>query len=168
MALVSRRPARGARGISLLESMIAMVVVAIGAAGTIAVNAHMASRNGEARRITEATGIAQDMVENMAGWAWDDPRLADTDTGNNADLGDTARLFEGSTFVADHGEADLTLNGANWTGLPARGDFQRYWNVAAVGTQRRIAVIVRWPSGSGWKRVVSFTSRADMSGVATP
>lgn len=168
MARVHRRPARGVRGISLLEAMIAMVVVAIGAAGTIAVNAHQAARNGEARRITEATGIAQDMVENMAGWAWDDPRLADNDTSNNGDLGDTGRAFEGTSFTADHGEADLTLNGATWTGLPARGDFQRFWNVAAVGTQRRIAVIVRWPSGAGFKRVVSYTSRADMSGVATP
>lgn len=168
MALVPRRPAPGARGISLLESMIAMVVVAIGAAGTIAVNAHMASRNGEARRITEATGIAQDMVENMAGWAWDDPRLSDNDTTNNGKLGDPDRKFETATFTADHGEADLTLNSATWTGLPTRGDFQRYWNVAADGTQRRIAVIVRWPSGAGWKRVVSYTSRADMSGVATP
>jgi Tfp pilus assembly protein PilV len=162
-------PARaGARGVTLLEAMIAMVVVTVGAAGTIAVNAHQAARNGEARRITEATALAQDMVENMAGWAYDDPRLADTNAGNNNDLGDTARSFEGTNPTADHGEADLTLNGATWTGLPARGDFQRYWNVAADGTQRRIAVIVRWPQGAGFRRVVSYTARADMSGVAAP
>lgn len=164
----ARSPApRRERGVTLIEALVAMAVVTVAAVGTIAVSAHQEARNGEARRITEATALAQDLVEQMAGWSYDDPRLADTNTSNNADLGDTALAFEGDNPVADHTEADLT-SGGTWTGLPARTGFQRYWNVAAVGTQRRIAVIVRWPQGGGWRRVVTFTSRADMSGVTTP
>lgn len=166
MARLPHLPGRqGQRGATLIEAMIAMLVVAIGAAGTIGVHLHQAARNAEARRITEATSLAQDLVENMSLWAWNDTRLADSRPDNNADLGDTARAFEGNSFVADHAEADL---GSGWTGLPARAGFERYWNVATVGTQSRIAVIVRWPLGSGWRRVVAFTTRADTSGVASP
>jgi prepilin-type N-terminal cleavage/methylation domain-containing protein len=168
MAKLPHAGARPPRGVTLLEAMLAMAIVAIGATGTIAAHLFQVSRNAEARRISEATALAQDLVENMSLWAWNDVRLTDTQVSNNDDLGDTARAFEGNTFVADHAEADLATGPSPWTGLPARAGFERYWNVARVGTQSRIAVIVRWPQGSGWRRVVAFTSRADMSGVAPP
>jgi type IV pilus modification protein PilV len=167
---------RWQRGTTLVEAMVAMVVVAIGAAGAIGLHTQQLGMNGEARRITEATALAQDMVENMSLWAWDDARLADTNSGNNADIGDTAQAFETYTTTqaeaaADHKATDL---GAAWTGLGgapgyvARVGFERYWNVAASGSQKRIAVIVRWQQGSGWRRVVALTSRADLSGATGP
>lgn len=162
---------RSQRGTTLIEAMVALVVVAVGAAGAIGLHAQQLAMNAEARRITEATALAQDMVENISLWAWNDTRLADSKTGNNADIGDTAQAFEGYTTAqaetaSDHKAADL---GA-WTGLPDRSGFERYWNVAVDNTARlaKVAVIVRWQQGSGWRRVVAFTSRADLSGATGP
>jgi len=152
-------------GTTLIEAMLAMLLVAVGATGTIGVHLYQVARNAEARQITEASALAQDLVENMTLWAWNDSRLADSNTSNNGDIGDTAHAFEGSSPVADHGEADLSTGPIPWTGLPARGGFERYWNVATVGSQSRIAVIVRWPQGGGWRRVVAFTTRASMTGA---
>ena len=153
-------------GTTLVEAMIALLVVAVGATGSIGVHAYQVARNGEARRITEATGLAQDLVENISLWAWDDARLLNSNGSNDGDIGDTAHRFEGSSPPYDHSQAEL---GSTWTGLPDRAGFERYWNVAIPAdfpNQRRIAVIVRWPQGGGWRRVVALTTRADMSGAA--
>lgn len=158
------RTSSSQRGMALLEAMIAMIVVAIGATGAMGLHMHQLAQTGEARHTTTAAALAQDMVESMSLWAWNDTRLADSRTSNNSDIGDAARAFEGSTFEYDHAEADL---GSSWTGLPARAGFERYWNVATTGRLVKIAVIVRWQQGSGWRRLVAYTARADMSG-ATP
>lgn len=164
MSQPRRAPKAAERGVTLVEAMIAVLVLLTGATGTIAVHAYQVNRNAEARRVSEASALAQDLAENMSLWAWDDVRLTDVDTSNNPDLGDTAYRFEGSSFTADHSETEL---GSSYTGLASRAGFERYWNVAedAVQRRRRIAVIVRWQHGGGWHRVVVLTTRADMSGV---
>ncbi len=169
---------RGGRGFTLIESLVAMVVLLVGAAGLMGLFATGMQMNGDARRLTRATAIAQDLVNNIGTWPYQDDvagtPLANTSTTNDADLGDTAAAFETDPDplghgLADHGEADLAALGAAWTGASAAdlgSEYQRYWNVAYVDTDGdgvndlvQIAVVVRWPHGGGWRRVVLLSAK---------
>jgi Tfp pilus assembly protein PilV len=166
-----RTPGRRQRGISLIENMMAMSLLLIGAMGGIAINRQSQQFLGDARKITRATAIAGDLATQIQLWDFDDPRLANANVANDADVGDSAALFQSqATPPADHGEADLDLGGRPWTGTPAKDDLvlaangiERYWNVSysnvdynANGTPDavRVAVIVRWRSEGGWRRIV--------------
>lgn len=170
---------RSQRGTTLLEAMIALVILLIGAIGVIAAHRQGLRLASDARRITRASAIAQDLVDQMALWPYGDPRLANANTGNDTDLGDRAVAFEASALslsAADHGDADLALGGTTWNGIPTSvvqgqgGRFERYWNVAYVDDAEgdgvpdavRIAVIVRWGDpGAGYRRIVTFASKAN-------
>jgi Tfp pilus assembly protein PilV len=148
--------------------MVATVVLLVAALGMLGLHATGVRLEGQAREITRATTIAQDLLAQIQLWEYDDPRLANASTSNDLDFADTAVAFEaeGSTPPYDHAEADLSSAAYDWNGLPAsalaQGRFERYWNVAepddanANGNPdgRRVAVIVRWPRGSGWHRIV--------------
>lgn len=156
-------------GFTLIEVTVAMAILLLGALGLAGLT-NMGNRmNSDGRRVTRATAIAQDLLANIALWEYADARLANGNTGNDADLGDGALAFEsGGTPPADHAEADL---GAGWLGIPAAdlaaGGYQRFWNVSSAddwnGNGRpdaiRIAVIVRWPIGTGFRRIVLYTTK---------
>jgi Tfp pilus assembly protein PilV len=158
------------RGTTLVEAMVAMAVLLIGTAGVMSLNSTGLRMAGDARRITRATAIAQDLVDQIALWPYADPRLANGNPSNDGAIGDPAFALEGSgTPAVDHGESDLTLGGTSWVGTPT-GDiagYERYWNVAyldddngnGVWDAARIAVIVRWPMGSGFRRIVLLTTK---------
>jgi prepilin-type N-terminal cleavage/methylation domain-containing protein len=160
------------RGLTLLESMIAMVVLLVGALGLLTLNSTANRMNGDARRMTRATAIAQDLLNQVETWDYaTDARLVNVRAANDSPLrhADGDFRFESSADplrdeLADHGEAELTP--ANFGGVPAaqlaEGGYQRFWNVAApddsngngVADGRRVAVIVRWPHGTTWRRIV--------------
>ena len=153
------------RGFTLLEPMMAVLVMLVGAVGVLGLHRIGVTVNGDARRMTRATAIAQDLISQIDTWDYTDARLANVNSSNDATLGDPAYAFEGASPPADHGEADLTAGGAIFSGLPAAalaGGYERYWNVAYTDDSNgnnvidsaRIAVIVRWPQGSSWRRVV--------------
>lgn len=162
--MVSRTP----RGVTLIENMIAMAVLLIGATGLASTQRQSAMYMGDARKMTRASSFAGDLVTQIQLWDFDDPRLSNPNTSNDADVGDSSFAFqELGTPPADHGEADLTLGGRTWAGLPedallANG-MERYWNVSyddvdsngnAIPDAVRVAVIVRFRSGAGWRRIV--------------
>jgi Tfp pilus assembly protein PilV len=169
-----KTPKRLQRGISLLENLLAMGILLTGAAGVVAIQRQATFYLGDARRITRAAAFAGDLVTQIKLWDFDDPRLANSNTGNDDDVGDSASLFETQASPpADHGEADLTLGGRVWTGLPqellVQNGMERYWNVSltnaagallddengnGVPDAMRIAVIVRWQAAGGWRRIV--------------
>ncbi len=175
------RAARASRGFTLIEAMAAMAVLMIGATGMVALN-NMGNRiNADARRMTRATAIALDLVNQIALWQYADPRLANTKAANDDAIGDPGFDLERTadpTPIVDHAEADL---GAGWQGIPtaqlATNGFERYWNVSfndpgnpgtlldangnATADGMRIAVIVRWPYGAGWRRIVFLTSKVN-------
>ncbi len=138
------------RGFTLIELMIAMVVLLTGGLGLIGL-ANMGNRmNGDGRRVTRATAIAQDLVDNIALWSWGD-----------------ARLNAGA-----HVEADLTAAGAVFTGIPLAelqdgNDFQRSWTATYVDDADadsafdavRVAVTVQWSTGS----ITVYTSKLNPS-----
>jgi type IV pilus assembly protein PilV len=173
------RTRTSARGFTLIENMAAFAVVLIGATGLASMYTMGVRMNGDARRMTRATAIAEDLIDNIALWPYGSTALANTKTGNDGDIGDTAFAFETSADpvaagIADHGEADLTALGASWTGIPGSelaGQYERYWNVAYVDTNGdgtsdvlEIAVIVRWRQSGSWRRVVLLTAKVNPAG----
>jgi type II secretory pathway pseudopilin PulG len=164
---------RSAHGVTLVEAMVAMVVLLVGALGMMTLHSTGLRLQNESREITRATAIAQDLLNQIQDWEYADVRLANSNSGNDRDVGDDAGLFavHGSTPPFDHAEIDLPAVAA-WTGIPTSGlspgGFERYWNVSdknpdgslidsnsnGVADGMRIAVIVRWPQGGTWHRVV--------------
>jgi prepilin-type N-terminal cleavage/methylation domain-containing protein len=167
---------RTARGATLIEVMIAMGVLLIGAAGVTGLQRQSQAFLGDARRLTRAAFVAQDLANQIQLWRFDDVRLADVVS--SADIADAAGVFltdedpVGNGF-ADHGEADLTAGSMSWNGLDggvlAASGMERFWNVAepddansnGVADSKRIAVIVRWPAGAGWRRYVFYTVKVN-------
>jgi prepilin-type N-terminal cleavage/methylation domain-containing protein len=168
---------RAPRGLTLIEAMVAMLVLLVGALGVVAFSNAGNRLNGDGRRLTRATAVAQDLVDAMAAWDYADPRLANTQPGNDADIGDASFAFEyvAPALAFDHSEADLLLGGVPFLGIApagagppganaylgesgaAGGNYQRFWNVSeaddwngnGVPDAKRIAVIVRWLQRDG-------------------
>jgi prepilin-type N-terminal cleavage/methylation domain-containing protein len=161
-------------GFTLVETVVAMSVLVIGAVGLISLHTVGARMNSDARVMTRATALAQDLVTQMQSWDFvNDPRLANTVTTNDADFADGAGAFEGAVTsgMYDHEESELESQGApyTWLGTPTATaqllGFKRYWNVAEVDyddngalNARRIAVIVRWGVDGGGRRIVLVTA----------
>lgn len=160
------------RGSTLIEAMVAMSVLVIGAMGMMGLHTQGIKIESDSRHITRATAIAQDLLSQVQLWDYDDARLADTFTDNLATLGDPDFAVEReadllAAKLVDHAEAELTAGGAEFHGLPtsAISGYERYWSFAedlvnddtngnGVVDGRRVAVLVRWKSGGGWRRVV--------------
>jgi prepilin-type N-terminal cleavage/methylation domain-containing protein len=177
------RELRRERGFTLIETMAAVSVMLIGAVGIMGLFSAGLAMDGNARHMTRATAIAQDLLDNIALWPYQDnvagTPLADTSTTNNGDIGDTGLNFQTDNDplgdgLADHGEPDLANMGALWTGIPANTlptGYERYWNVVYVDTNGngvndvvQIAVIVRWQQGGAWRRVVLLTAKLNPAG----
>jgi hypothetical protein len=150
-----------------------MSVLLIGATGMLGLHTQGLRMEGDARRITRATAIAQDLMDQISLWPWGDPRLGTATSLNTsmlATLGDPAYAFESAsppTASFSDATGGLTQSGTNWLGIPISDiqseGYQRYWNVAYVDDSNgngvpdaaRIAVIVRYPVGGvGFRRVV--------------
>jgi hypothetical protein len=150
--------------------IVAMAILLVGAMGMAGLQVQGVRMEGDARRITRATAIAQDLLDQVSLWSWDDVRLGTVktiDASKLANLGDPGFAFERSgTPPADFSDTNLTAGGAAWLGIPtsdiSAAGYQRYWNVAYVDDSNangvadavRIAVIVRYPTGAGFRRVV--------------
>jgi len=173
--------ARNARagGFTILEVVAAMGVLMVGAVGLAGLHAVGARMNADGRIIGRATVIATDLVTHMQSWNFaTDPRLQDTQTGNDDVFNDPNGDFEKdvTSTMYDHQESELESQGApfTWVGIPsaevqAQG-FTRYWNVAekdfdenGVLTARRIAVIVRWEKNGLARRIVVVTALGNPS-----
>lgn len=167
------RSQRTQRGLTLIEAMIAMAVMLIGVTGLVGLSRQGIRLNADGRRITSAVAIAQDALNQINTWEYNDPRLTNTITSNDADYADDALAFEGDPgkFDFDHDEASIEKDGTKWLGIPAvqlqTQGYERYWNVAEIDDQngngiwdgRRIAVVVRWQQGGGWRRIVLHAAK---------
>lgn len=181
----SRRPPRGA---SLIEVMAAMAVMLVGASGIAGLTTMGMALDSDGRKITRATAIAEDLANQITLWSYADPRLTNPVTANDDNLGDTAFALETAvdpTPLVDHLEGDLAIAPTVWNGIPTAdlvaNGFQRFWNVSfndpaspgtlldsnANGTAdgMRVAVIVRWPHGAGWRRVVVLVTKVNPADV---
>jgi prepilin-type N-terminal cleavage/methylation domain-containing protein len=175
---------QGARGFTLIEVLVAVFVLMIGATGVMTLYSQGLRLHGDARHMTRATAIAQDLLANIEFWDYDNQAtpggpLYNSQPLNDANIGDVGYFFESSADpladgLADHGEADLPVD---FTGLPAAAlgtDYQRFWNVAlplnATGghDDMRIAVVVRWRAGLGgssWHRLTLLSVKPNPATV---
>jgi len=159
-------PQRRARGFTLLEAMVAMAVLLLGATGLMSLHSMGIRMNGDARVMTRATLVAQDLVAQMQTWSFaTDPRLEMN--GRTGAFADDDQVFASdalSTTDYDHTEDELATD---WHGMPTAAleelGITRYWNVQdrlddlgrPVGKQ--VAVIVRWGGQGSWRRLVLLT-----------
>lgn len=150
------RHRRGERGTTLLEAMIATAVLMIGAMGVATAAKVGVTQNADARKILRGTAIAQELVQQISLWRWDDVRLA----------------------AGTHVEADL---GVTWPGLSSNeitdGDrYVRTWTVSyvddldgdAVWDAARVAVNVSWARGENagndsTRSVTLYTSKLNVA-----
>jgi prepilin-type N-terminal cleavage/methylation domain-containing protein len=163
------------RGVTLIEAMVALSVMLIGAVGMVGLHRQGQRMNADAVRITRATAIAQDLLNQMSLWPYGDPRLANANPGNDLTVGDPTFAFEQVAATPwDYDDTGLQLGGTTWLGIPAAevagAGYQRYWNVSYAGMDSngngipdgvRIAAVVRWPSGTGFRRVVLLAVKSN-------
>jgi Tfp pilus assembly protein PilV len=171
-----KRQRKSERGMSLIESMAALGIMMIGALGMASLHTTGVRMNGDARRMTRASAIAQDLLNNMELWPYQGPDdagpLQNTDTDNDAEIGDPGQVFETAAAPpADHSEADLPAGFPGISSAALGGEYQRFWNVSyptdptndsnanGVADAVRIAVIVRWQHGAGWRRIVLVATK---------
>src|SRR5690242_8773549 len=107
------RKANKARGFTLMESMAALTLMMVGGVGLLGAATLGMQMNGNARKMAQATAIAQDLINNINLWRYSETTgspLANVSTSNDADIGDTANALLSDadplgSGKADHGEA---------------------------------------------------------------
>ena len=168
----------GLRGFSLLETLIALVLVGIAMTGLVVTFAGSGQLGVMGRRQATAMAIARSWASQLSHADYADARIANANTANDGDVADSTSQFEKST-VATSGAA-----APDWTsptvynqfgGTAGAGDeaYTIYVNVAPVMdpvnvTQemgRMIAVIVRFHVGGANRRAVALGYRYNPTAV---
>ncbi|MDF1563600.1 MAG: prepilin-type N-terminal cleavage/methylation domain-containing protein [Deltaproteobacteria bacterium] len=133
-------PSRREAGFSLIEVMIAVVVMSVGMVGLVSMLNVAAKRDGDGRRKDRATAIAYDLLHYLERLPFDAPALVDTHTSNGTDLMDENGTFAGmdntnlpaSTF--DHSGGDLPdADTGSFMGVVVPAD-QQFVGYAPAGT----------------------------------
>jgi type IV pilus assembly protein PilV len=112
-------------GFTTIEAMVAAVVFLVGLAGLLGALVQARNATGQARRLLQATDVANDLSEQIQLWLFDDPRLADTPGACQDDPMDNAGalLNPGASAYSDyracmHDETTLNQPGYTFGGLP--------------------------------------------------
>jgi prepilin-type N-terminal cleavage/methylation domain-containing protein len=153
--------ARHDRGFSLIEAMVASVIMLIGLLGLAGLQIVGMRANHLGKRMSQASLLAQDLVQNMETiWQYTDPRLTPV---NNCAMGspctntnssaiaaywDTGRgaspstVFDYTDSADSTGASNISQLNANYEGVMSPVDttlaageqtiFSRYWNVFAI------------------------------------
>jgi prepilin-type N-terminal cleavage/methylation domain-containing protein len=137
MALKHRKKkpaARKQRGMTLIELMIAMVVLLVGVVGSMALVALSIGSNGRSRQQSNSTAVAQLLTEKISSVkATTSPNLTVTDcVGNNATVSTTA---PGGSTLTSSGDVDFTQ--------PAVTNYQMLYTDCSTNG-RQITYDVRW------------------------
>lgn len=163
---------RTARGVTLIEVMVSLGVLLIGMLGMAHMQVVAVRQSQLSANMTRASALAQGLVENIAMWRYNDPRLSPLatvealddelvadrfDLPRDADLsGDADRLMQFGEAADDPsatnadalGEFDGALADVDDDGNPI---FRRYWNVFAwdpdgdgLPNAKFVLVVVRW------------------------
>jgi len=181
---------RPRHGFTTIESLIAAVVFLVGLAGLLGALVQARGATGQARRLMQATDIANDLAEQIQLWNFTDPRLAANDAlCANDPLDKTRKLHRPKTaeynayIACMHGELMLRLSGASFGGLqrPVFKDedkvegrnetaYQRFYIVRTETVREGVQRMQVWVKvlymDAGEPRVVTTqTMRIQMGGV---
>ncbi len=181
---------RSRHGFTTIESLIAAVVFLVGLAGLLGALVQARGATGQARRLMQATDVANDLAEQIQLWNFNDPRLVPNATLCADDPLDKNEVLlhpgtgEYNAYVACmHGEVMLRLSGASFGGLqrPVFKDedkvdtrnetvYQRYYIVRTQDVREGVRRMQVWVKvlylDAGEPRVVTTqTMRILMGGV---
>ncbi|NRF72327.1 prepilin-type N-terminal cleavage/methylation domain-containing protein [Aquincola sp. S2] len=157
---MNRRLTHSQRGFSLLESLIALVVMAFGLLAIAGIGLKLATSEDVARQRGEAARLAQEKIEEFRSFT-----QIDTAAGVNA--------WES---MGSGGSSDVIANGADYH---ANTQFNRSWQVldSADDPWRRVRVTVNWadrvggatvPNTLSFSTIISKTDPFDSGSLAFP
>jgi prepilin-type N-terminal cleavage/methylation domain-containing protein len=166
-----------ASGVTLVEVLIALVVLVIGLTAASATVIYASKSTSIGMHVEQANTMAQSLLTTLLALPFTSSGtgasaspnnfFTTTQGGNDGDVADSAGVFKQPTLAAtayDHIDSELPANvTAMLAAQPPGGiTYQRYWNIARIGatTGWVIAVIVRWQEGDGrWDRTVVVGTR---------
>lgn len=180
--------ARNQRGMSLVEVLIALTVLAIGLTGATAASVYSSRAMARSSHVEEASMLAQSMASAVSSvpytvLASGVSPFANANAGNDGDIADSEGRYCSASFATaglgsclggatlpagawapDHADADFAGSqfAAMVSPLPTgRTPFQRFLNVAPMpsGNGVMFAVIVRWKEGDVYQRTVVVGTR---------
>lgn len=183
-----------ARGFTMIESLITMVVLIIAFLGFASLQLVGVQANYFGDRLLQASQLATDLAENIQRWPYTDPRLTPTSTllgptaisdpsiTGNWDLGTsltTTSKAQYSDLANDPNATNPGALGSNYQGLSSDvdndgvPDFTRYWNVYSIdlansGTPNGLLVqiVVRWKQpGFGYRQVTTTAFKINPAGI---
>lgn len=112
-------------GFTLIEILIAVVVLTIGLLSANAMQVSTIQGNSQANRISESSNWAGDKIENLLGLDYDDPDLDDDDgDGTDQDGDDDGVDDDGGNFGLDE------IVNPDGSETSADGNYTVSWNVA--------------------------------------
>lgn len=136
---------RSESGFSLLETLIALALVAVAMTGLLVAFVGAGKFGVLSRRQANAVALARSIANELSSVAWTDPRLANTNTGNDGDVADSAGRFAQPALPSGTNAPDSALGTFN----VGNESYEAYVNVAADDAQGLFfAVIVRYHVGN--------------------
>jgi prepilin-type N-terminal cleavage/methylation domain-containing protein len=145
-------------GFTLIEVMIAIMVLVIGLLGAGAMQLSSVNGNANASHLTEATNLALEQIENILSWDFNDARLADNENVNFQRMGILGLIGPGNSSIGVNNDVADNSN--------VVGDYTIYWDgtprmdpgnpALQVGIDLQVYVV--WTEGARLKTVtMNFT-----------
>ena len=151
------------KGTTLLETMIALVLVAFAMTALIVAFVGSGQFGVLSRRQATAMAVARSLAGQLDHVPWTDPRIQNANLLNDATVADPNGLFAQTALPSGNDAPDFTL--PNQT--VGAETYEAYVNVAADPNGLLLAVIVRYRVGSKWMRAVALGFHYDPTLVGT-